>query len=500
MRAAEVTVEPAHADAAADAWRRPHADDEEDLMTTPSTTTERAATAAAAGGSGRALLAALLGFTVITVDVSAVNIALPYLHRDLGGGMAGLQWVVDAYTLMFAALMLSAGAVADRVGPVRAYALGIGLFTLASVACAAAPAMPALVAARVLQGGAAALVMPASLALVRVAYEDPRARAQAVATWTVGGSAAMALGPVAGGLLSEYAGWRWVFLVNVPIGVAVVALVSGLRFRAVRGRAPLDVLGQLLAVVTLGTLTYAVIEAGHGGWSPPAVVAGAVSLASAVAFVAVEARVRAPVLPLGLVRRGSVMVALVSGFGINLGFYGGVFLLGLYYQQVRGWSGAEAGLMFVVPAALTTAANVVAPRLARIVGRRPLIVGGQLILAVAMLVLVPLAATTPVWLVLVMLVPFATGGALAITVITADLIDAVEPARVGVATGLLSTFRQTGGAIAVAVFGGLGAGESGLLTLPGMRVCLLVAAGVLVVTGAVTMSRGMTNHQVLPEG
>ncbi|MFE7225903.1 MFS transporter [Nocardioides sp. NPDC057577] len=433
-------------------------------------------------GSVRALLAALLGFTVITVDVSAVNIALPYLHRDLGGGMAGLQWVVDAYTLMFAALMLSAGAVTDRVGPVRAYALGVVLFTVASLACAAAPVMPALVAARVLQGAAAALVMPASLALVRVAYDDAGARAHAIAVWTVGGSAAMALGPVAGGLLSEYAGWRWVFLVNVPIGILIVALLAGLRIRPVRRRVPLDLPGQALAVVALSALTYAVIEAGHTGWHASALLAGAASVSAAVAFVVVEGRSAAPVLPLGLLGRGRVMVALVAGFGINFGFYGGIFLLGLYYQQVRGWSGAEAGLMFVIPAVLTTGANVLAPRLAHAVGRRPLIVGGQLILAVAMLVLCPLTTSTPVWLVLVLLVPLATGGALAITVVTADLIDAVEPARVGVATGVLSTFRQTGGAIAVAVFGGLGVGATGFLTLSGMQACLLVGAVLLTLT------------------
>ncbi|WP_328530846.1 MFS transporter [Nocardioides sp. NBC_00368] len=450
--------------------------------------------AAARPGSVRALLAALLGFTVITVDVSAVNIALPYLHRDLGGGMTGLQWVVDAYTLMFAALMLSAGAVTDRFGPVRAYTLGVVLFTAASLACAAAPVMPVLIAARVLQGAAAALVMPASLALVRVAYDDARARAHAIAVWTIGGSAAMALGPVAGGLLSEYAGWRWVFLVNVPIGVLIVVLLAGLRIRSVRHRAPLDLPGQVLAVVALSALTYAVIEAGHAGWHSGALVAGVTSVGAALAFVLVERRSPAPVLPLGLIARGRVAVTLVSGFGVNFGFYGGVFLLGLYYQQVRGWTGAEAGLMFVVPAALTTCANVVAPRLATVIGRRPLIVGGQLILAVGMLVLLPVTETTPVWLVLVLLVPLATGGALAITVVTADLIDAVEPTRVGVATGALSTFRQTGGAISVAVFGGLGAGASGVLTLPGMRACLLVGAVVLALTALIATGSGRKPH------
>ncbi|TGA83198.1 MFS transporter, partial [Streptomyces sp. MZ04] len=162
----------------------------------------------------------------MSIDVSAVNIALPDIRTSLHGGMAGLQWVVDGYTLMFAALMLSAGALADRAGARRAYVWGVALFTIASLACALAPGIGALIAARVAQGGAAAVVLPASLSLIRQAYDDPRRRARAIAMWTVGGSVAMAAGPVLGGVLTEVAGWRAVFLLNLPIGAVILALLA----------------------------------------------------------------------------------------------------------------------------------------------------------------------------------------------------------------------------------------------------------------------------------
>ncbi|MET7838753.1 MFS transporter [Streptomyces sp. NPDC005356] len=211
---------------------------------------------APAQASGFALVAALLGFTVISIDVSAVNIALPAIRTSLHGGITGLQWIVDAYTLMFAALMLSAGALADRAGARRAYAWGVGLFTLASLACALAPGIGTLVAARVVQGGAAAIVMPASLALIRQAYEDARHRARAIALWTVGGSVAMAVGPVLGGILTEAAGWRAVFFLNLPVGALILALLARVP-RSPRRPAPLDLAGQVTAVLALAGLAFA---------------------------------------------------------------------------------------------------------------------------------------------------------------------------------------------------------------------------------------------------
>ncbi|MHB9759515.1 MFS transporter [Streptomyces sp. BYX5S] len=424
-----------------------------------------------------ALLAALLGFAVITIDVSAVNIALPGIRADLHSGMTGLQWVADAYTLMFAGLMLSAGALSDRTGARRAYVLGTALFTLASLACAVAPGLGALIAARVVQGGAAAVLMPASLALIREAYDDARRRARAIALWTVGGSVSMAAGPVLGGVLTEHVGWRAVFFLNLPVGAAILALLTKVA-PSPRRPAPLDVPGQITAVLTLAGLTFAVIEGGVAGLA-----AFAVAVVSAIVFYVTERRHRAPMVPLSMVRDRTVSVSLAVGFAINAGFYGVVFLLGLYLQQLRGMSATAAGLVFVPLAVLITATNLVSPRVAERFGRRPVVVIGQLVLALAMFALLPLTAHTPMWLLLLLLVPTGLGGAFAIPAVTAMLMDAVPGPRVGTASGLLNALRQTGGALAVAMFGTLlASGHDHTFSLSGMRVSLMVAGVLLVAT------------------
>ncbi|MET9495459.1 MFS transporter [Streptomyces sp. NPDC006552] len=439
---------------------------------------------ARAPGGATALVAALLGFTVITIDVSAVNIALPGIRAALHGGMTGLQWVVDAYTLMFAGLMLSAGALCDRAGARRAYAWGTGLFTLASLACATAPGIGALVAARTVQGGAAAVLMPASLALIRQAYDDPRRRARAVALWTVGGSVAMAAGPVLGGVLTETVGWRAVFFLNLPVGAAIAVLLPKVA-PSPRRPAPLDLPGQCTAVLALAGLTFAVIEGGHAGWTAaPVLASAALAVLSALAFYVTEKRHRAPMVPPAMLRSRAVSVSLAAGFAINVAFYGLVFLLGLYLQQARGMSALTAGLVFVPLAVIITGTNLVSPRVAERFGRRPVIVTGQLVLALAMFVLLPLTAHTPMWLLLVLLVPTGLGGAFAVPALTALLMDSVPGPRVGTASGLLNAFRQTGGALAVALFGTLVAPGGEVFSVAGMRVSLLAAGSLLCVTAA----------------
>ncbi|MFI6877623.1 MFS transporter [Streptomyces sp. NPDC050400] len=449
-----------------------------------------------------ALIAALLGFTVITIDVSAVNIALPGIQESLHGGMTGVQWVVDAYTLMFAGLMLSAGALADRAGARRAYAWGVGLFTLASLACALAPGIGALIAARLLQGGAAAVVMPASLSLIRQAYEDARHRARAIALWTVGGSVAMAAGPVLGGVLTETVGWRAVFFLNLPVGAAILLLLVRVA-PSPRRPAPLDVPGQITAVLALAGLAFAVIEGGHAGWtSVPVLGSLAVSVAAAVGFWLAEKHHRAPMVPLEMLRGRTVSVSLAVGFAVNLAFYGLVFLLGLYLQQARGMSALTAGLVFVPLAAIITTTNLVSPRMAERIGRRPVVVIGQLVLALAMFVLLPLDTGTPLWLVIVLLVPTGLGGAFAVPALTAMLMDAVPGPRAGTASGLLNALRQTGGALAVALFGALVSdGSAASFSLTGMRVSLVVAGALLCATAllaGVLLPRGRESRLRLP--
>lgn len=263
--------------------------------------------------------AAVLGFFVITLDASVVNVVLPDIRDDLGGGMSGLQWVIDGYTLMFAALLLSAGSLSDSAGARSAFGTGMVLFIASSVACGLAPNLPVLVAARVVQGAGAALMTPSSLALIREAYPDSAQRARAIALWTIGGSVAAAAGPVAGGALNLLS-WRLIFAINLPVGVAALVLLAGVT-RSPRRPAPFDWIGQLAVVLAMGGLIYGVIEAGTVGFAAPEVI-GALVLAvlAAAVFVLAQALGRHPMVPLELFRSRTVVVSAWTGFAFLGGF------------------------------------------------------------------------------------------------------------------------------------------------------------------------------------
>ncbi|WP_330457062.1 MFS transporter [Streptomyces sp. NBC_00820] len=418
------------------------------------------------------LAAAMLGSALITLDATVVNVALPAIGSSLGGGMAGLQWVVDAYTLAFAALMLSTGAFSDRAGASRAYAVGIAVFTLASAACGLAPNLPALIGARAVQGVAAAVVLPASLALVRQAYPDPVRRGRAVATWAAGGSTALALGPVAGGALTTAWDWRGIFFVNLPLGLAALALLLRAP-RSERRPAPLDLPGQAAAVLALTALTFAVIEDGT-----TSVVAWVVAVAAAALFVRIESRQPHPVVPLGLFRDRAVRVAVATGAACSVAFYGMIFLFSLFFQQVQGRSALYAGLLFLPMTGLIAVTNVVAGKLAGRYGPRLPLLLGQALAVAGLLALFAVDVRTPAVVVAVLLVPMALGVALAIPTLTAVMLDAVPAERAGLAAGVLNSARQVSGGLGIAVFGALVSG--GFAT--GTRASLAVAAALLAAT------------------
>ncbi|MFB7649583.1 MFS transporter [Streptomyces sp. NPDC056084] len=425
------------------------------------------------------LTAALLGFALITLDASVVNVALPAIGGDLGGGMSGLQWVVDAYTLTFAALMLSTGAFADRIGSAKAYALGTVVFTLASAACGLAPGLGVLIGARVVQGAAAAVVLPASLALVRQAYPDPERRARAVAMWAAGGSVAVALGPVAGGALTTAWGWRGIFFINLPLGLAALALTARAP-RTGRRPAPLDLPGQLTAVVALAALAFAVIEQGA-----VRVVAGGLAVAAGLAFWLVERRVAHPVVPLGLFRRRTVAVAMGAGAAASVAFYGVVFVFSLYFQRVRGESALTAGLMFLPMTVLIPVMNVLSGRLSNRFGPRVPLLVGQLTALVGLLMLLLADEHTPTLLTAFLMVPLALGCGISVPALTAAMMEALPRERAGLAAGVLNAGRQVAGALSIAVFGSLVAGSAGFV--PGLRLGLLLAAALFAVAAVGTV-------------
>ncbi|MFI9269868.1 MFS transporter [Kitasatospora sp. NPDC052896] len=431
------------------------------------------------------LIAALLSFFIISLDGSVVNVALPAIGHSLRGGMSSLQWVVDGYTLMFAALMLSAGAFSDRIGANRAYAVGLGAFTLASAACGFAPGLGTLIGARMVQGAAAAIMVPTSLALIRQTYADAAKRARAVAIWTAAGAVAVAIGPVAGGALTAGLGWRSIFFLNLPVGAVGLALLARIP-QSPRREAPLDMLGQLSVMISLATLTYAVIESGRLGFGSPTIIGMLVVSALAMGvFLLAQARRAQPMVPLGLFRNRTVLVCIAAGFALNAVFYGVIFLFGLFFQQVRGESPVSAGAMFIPMCGLIAVVNMASVKLAAKTGPRVPMVLGQLIMGSGALVLLAVTAGAPAWVPVLLLVPIGIGGGLAVPSLTAVLLESVPAEWAGTAAAVLNTFRQVGGCLAVAVFGALIADRATFQH--GMHVSLVASVIMLAVTAAATL-------------
>ena len=346
----------------------------------------------------------MLGFFVVALDAQIVNVALPDIGDDLGGGLSGLQWVVTGYTLTFSTLLLFAGTLSDRIGAHRTYAIGMGVFVLASAACGCAPSLGVIVAARVAQGVGAALITPTSLALIREAYDDAAQRAKAVAYWALGGSVAAAAGPILGGILTEW-DWRVIFFINLPVGALALVLLTRVPDSPRRPH-PFDIVGQVTAIVALVGLTYAVIEGGSHGFTEPEIVAAFVLAGlGAVGFLVSQARGRHPMVPLDLFRARPVAISLAAAFVTMAGFYGVVFVQSLYFQQVRDASPLETGLLFLPMTAMVAVLNPMAAKVALRFGSRVPIIGGQVLMVLGLLGLALVPVDLPLWAVGLLMVP-----------------------------------------------------------------------------------------------
>jgi MFS transporter, DHA2 family, methylenomycin A resistance protein len=432
------------------------------------------------------LAVAFLGFFVVTFDAVVVNVALPTIRQDLGGGITGLQWVVDGYTLLFAALLLTAGALSDRVGARRAFGRGLGVFVLASALCGLSLSLPILVAARFLQGTAAAVMMPSSMALIREAYPSGPQRARALAIWAMGGAVASSSAPILGGLLTQLS-WRGIFFVNVPVGLAALIMLTRTSASPERP-APIDWVGQLTAVLAMGGLTFGAIEVGAWGIGSPLVIAAfAVAALGALAFVITQGRVRHPMVPLPLLRIQTVRISSVIGFAFMVCYFGLPFILSLYFQQVRGLSPLATGALFL-PMFLT--GFIVTPfsaRLAERFGAQRVITVGLLAMTIGLVVMgMVVSASTPIGLVSALMVLVGLGGPLVMPMTTALLLEHVSPAQAGTASGVFNTSRQVGGALAVAVFGALLAHQATFIH--GERLALFIAAVVALSAAVASVS------------
>ncbi|MBO1268599.1 MFS transporter [Arthrobacter cavernae] len=398
------------------------------------------------------LAVAMLGFFVVALDALILNVALPAIRNDFGGGLAGLQWVVTGYTLMFSALQLFSGTLSDRVGARRAYGIGMVLFTVASAACAFSPNLAALVAGRILQGIGAALITPASLALIQEAYRDAVQRGRAIVYWGLGGSVAAGAGPVLGGVLTEI-DWRLIFFVNLPVGAAALMVLARVA-RSPRRPMPFDWAGQVTAVLALASLTYGIIEGASAGYGGPEILATfALAAASLTAFMVAQAKGRAPMIPLDIFSSRSVSTTLGVAVATMAAFYGVVFLQSLYFQQQRGATALETGLLFLPMTALVALLNPLVARLMARFGQVAMIVAGQLVMALGLAGLCLLPDDSPVLLVAFVMVPVGVGGSFTVPPIIALVMDHVPTEHAGTASGVVNTARQVGGSLGVAIFG-----------------------------------------------
>ncbi|MFE3667179.1 MFS transporter [Streptomyces sp. NPDC059164] len=439
--------------------------------------------------NGLLLLGLSLGYFMVMLDTTVVTVALPAIGEDLSGSLSGLQWVSNGYTLTFAALLLTAGALSDRYGGRKVFLTGLWLFAAFSGVSAVAGSMGALIALRALLGVAGALLLPTSLAIIAHAYTDPPARARAMGTWAAISGTALAAGPLVGGVLTDVLGWQSIFLLNVP--VALVSIAITMKHAPASPPKPskgVDLPGQVAAVLALAGLTYALIESQPEGWGSPQVLGGfAVFVVAGALFLFAERReeteTHAPMLPMSMFRNRTLSAGLFAGLLVNFGLSGVLFILSLFFQEAHGYSAFTAGLAFL-PLTLPTAFNpIFTGRLVGRIGARKPAIAGFLLMGAG--VLIQSTATSDSTLSLVVmcvgLAILGFGVSFAIPPLMTAVVGSVAKEQSGIASGALNSARQTGAVLGVAVLGAVIGGATSVAS--GTRVALVVA-GVVLLAGA----------------
>ena len=441
-----------------------------------------------------------LSLFIVGLDATIVNVALPSIGRELHAPVSGLQWTIDAYSLVLASLLMLSGSTADRVGRRRTFQAGLALFTLGSLLCSLAPGLGWLVAFRMLQAVGGSMLNPVAMSIITNTFTEPAERARAIGVWGGVFGLSMAMGPVLGGVLVDAVGWRGVFWVNIPVGIAALVLTAVFvpESRAPRPRRP-DPIGQLLVIVLLGSLTYAVIEGPAYGWGSARILSFlAVAVIALAVFLGYERRRREPLVDLRFFRSlpfSGATVTAVSAMGALGGF---LFLNTLYLQEVRGYRPLVAGL-FLLPMAAAMA--VCAPVAGRIVARRgtriPLLAAGAGLMAAGALLTALTASTSAGYLVVSYLV-FGIGMGMVNAPITNSAVSGMPREQAGVAAGIASASRQVGQVLGVAVMGSVltanlhGSLQSGFAaaTRPGWWIIAACGFAVIVLALLTTGQRG----------
>jgi MFS transporter, DHA2 family, methylenomycin A resistance protein len=425
-----------------------------------------------------------VGYFLVLLDVTIVNVALPDIGRHLGGGVAGLQWVVDGYALALASLLLAGGTAGDLRGHKRIVLRGLVLFGAGSLACGLAPGIGFLVAARVFQGIGAALMLPGTLAIISRAFPERGQQARAIGIWAAIGSIALPVGPLLGGVLVQGFGWRSVFLLNVPlVAFAIVAAARTVEESRNEAARRFDRVGTTLGAGLLAAATFTVIRAGERGFDPLVGAGAVLTIALVAGFLRVERAGADPMLPLGLFRRRAFRAANAAAGVMNFATLGLLFLLTQYLQGIRHHSALAAGIALLPLAAPLSLLSPLTGHLnARLGPKLPMLLG-LVLLAASGVTLLDVSPSSGFGGLLPTLLLWGIGIGLLTPAVVAAAVASVEPERAGLASGVNNTARQTGGVFGIAIFGAIAgsAANAGNFT-SGMHVAGLLAASLFGLT------------------
>ena len=398
-----------------------------------------------------------MSLLIVAMDNTIVNVALPSIRKDLHASLSGLQWTVDAYTIVLASLLMLAGSTADRLGRRRTFQVGLALFAAGSLACSLAPTLGWLIAARAVQGIGGSMLNPVAMSIITNVFTDPRERSRAIGAWGATVGISLGLGPIVGGALIEAVDWRAIFWINVPIALGAIVLTALFvpESRAARPRR-VDPVGQLLVIVALASLTYGIIDGPRAGWGSAQTVAlCAVALAAVALFVPYELRRRDPLIEPRFFRSAPFSGATLIAVSAFAGFAGFLLLNTLYLQDVRGYSALSAGLCTLPMAVLAGFASPFSGRLVGRVGARPSLLFGGTCMLVAPLLLTSLTAHTPLALLLGVYALYGLGFGSINPPITYTAVSGMPNSQAGVAAAVASTSRQVGQTLGVAVTGSI---------------------------------------------
>jgi EmrB/QacA subfamily drug resistance transporter len=436
------------------------------------------------------LIAAILGSAVVFIDMTVVNVALPALQRDLGGGLTLQQWVVDAYLLTLGSLILLGGSLGDLFGERVVFSFGVAAFGLTSVFCGLAPDGNSLIAARGLQGIAGALLTPAALATITANF-DGEERGAAIGTWTAWTGIGTVVGPLVGGWLVGHASWRAIFFLNVPFCLATLAAIAIALPRSHRdGRAAIDVVGATLCVLGLGASVFALIEQPRRGWGDPLILA---TLAAGVAlfalFLAWERRHPQPMLPLRLFRRRGFSIANVETLFVWGALSTLTFFLALYLQQLAGYSPLQAGLALLPITIILFLLSRYVGRFSARIGPRLFMGFGPFLCAAGILLMLPLGRhLSYATQLLPPVIVFALGLALTVAPVTTTVLAETGPGDAGIASAVNNAVARVAGLLGIAVVGVAVAGPHSRLSVHGFHLAMAINAGLLVTGGVIGLA------------